>query len=1055
MGTRTIITSKAVNVIVAVIFMATNVGVEMGHTLSPELSISKASFQTPYSTEYGLDKVNKILDLLEQAKPLTFATVEDITGIKAFLKKDINDLDFVVTDGEILIKISGGSIMRFFDPSKKPENVDIAKTHKVVGGKIINKDLRYEILLPADAAEKFIPASIEQELAMPTGRSGNKGPFGRWKKLGMTLAALMTLSAVARPATIDKGTLLPEANPVVLDTAAGRSAAESQVETAPYNISLKKGWNMVAGFSGVTSTFEEIFGARTMTIFAFKSGAYEKCETSNAISGAYFVYVTDDVEAAFTVRVDPNYQTIELSPGWILVPGPSVPIQRDKLSAEGIGNYPIWHWNTETNSYENTDVLWPNMSYWVYTDKGGVLNYTPILPATNMSVFGAVHILHAPASSTIEVEDIRSGAQRTYEYDMVTMDITCNSNGQVNGFELGDAGYDGAKNDLVGTLQNAINAAVLTNNFTGGGVGDLQDVFIVITGKAADEPVVTSTTIGGQEDTTITNTGTVNKIGNSDFSITKVVNVFSFHGTSGPSPHAGFNFIVDLNTKSISFTTPNGVSTYRPGDEDYEYMIAAIKIDLEAAKALVAGVHDNLTGNTDLFQELESALDQLLSSGEVSKIGNSDFSIKKVVNIFSFHGTSGPSPHAGFNFIVDLNTKSISFTTPNGVSTYRPGDEDYEYMIAAIKIDLEAAKALIDGTNVNVTGNTSLFQELLNEVESVTLDNRGVDTITTPATDGVIEISGESTARSDGTGTVTDSATGPEQLTAAWPENNTDKYAGLPSDRKLSIGEIAGACALALLAAARAQRDKRTLFVQKTNEFVENSKQAIGSLFGDGKPLRLRVAVDVLANKDNEIAIMWISALSRFENIYVELYRMQEPDIVLKDQKEYDKYDAMYHKNGEYAISMKSFPESDIRKENTLTLLGASKDMSKSDLQFMVKSSELFKNSVVVPLGITGDPTGAIRATLFGMRLVQIARTPGDEELIRETASKYRAILDACAEEDVTLSDTDILAMVLQGSINSFVNVLKKLIENLPMEKVSIEEQKSIFERALTIAHAA
>ncbi|MBD3379104.1 MAG: hypothetical protein GF408_01415, partial [Candidatus Omnitrophica bacterium] len=273
-------------------------------------------------------------------------------------------------------------------------------------------------------------------------------------------------------------------------------------------------------------------------------------------------------------------------------------------------------------------------------------------------------------------------------------------------------------------------------------------------------------------------------------------------------------------------------------------------------------------------------------------------------------------------------------------------------------------------------------------------------------------------------------------------------YEGLPEGRKLSIREIIAHVKwkAELVALMQAKGSKR--FSDETGAFIESNGIFLQEYFDREAPVILRVPVEAVEGAPDTVLIEeWLNSLVLSEelNIYIEFYSVQDPDLTLDTRRICS----------EYGIEYKPLPEGERRRENTVSLFAAETDMAKKDLQLKIQMSESLRNSIIVPMGVRNDTTGIVRATLFGLRLVHVARDPGDREFAGETARMYEDLVNSFAPGAIKLTAGDILALAVSDSMNSMVNALKKIISALPMEKVPIEEMKAIFERAMKVAQAA
>lgn len=280
---------------------------------------------------------------------------------------------------------------------------------------------------------------------------------------------------------------------------------------------------------------------------------------------------------------------------------------------------------------------------------------------------------------------------------------------------------------------------------------------------------------------------------------------------------------------------------------------------------------------------------------------------------------------------------------------------------------------------------------------------------------------------------------------ASHPAQKSSLYIGLPSDKPLSINQIINYTEMVLSAIAFEESDKNHEFIKATDEYLTVNKDIVEQVFNNNsEPIAVRVPIEVLESEENRHVIGWLNAVSKNEQVFVELYSMQEPDTSLQVAALYEKY----------GLHMSKFPEKK-QKTNTISLFAASRDMDKDEIQKAFQTSESLRNSIIVPLGLKGDSTGIIRATLFGFGLIQVARNPKDKKLAAQIVLRYESVVSAYHLGGAGLTVDDVQHMAIGLNINSLINTLKKIISSLPAEILDPQERIRIYERALKVAQAA
>ena len=238
-----------------------------------------------------------------------------------------------------------------------------------------------------------------------------------------------------------------------------------------------------------------------------------------------------------------------------------------------------------------------------------------------------------------------------------------------------------------------------------------------------------------------------------------------------------------------------------------------------------------------------------------------------------------------------------------------------------------------------------------------------------------------------------------------------------------------------------------SLSVGKTplEEFIQSNTYIIKTLLKDSnKNIMLRVPVEVIEMMDeNNIKDFLESFQAEGSNGYIRLFYMSGDGKVSDD---------VYKK---YELEKKPLPE-DLKKstkENTITLFSVLKGEidsdeigSKRDIDRLLKERlgpVSHKNTQVIPIGLQNDPTGLIRGSILGLRMIYIARQQKeldkiDKVFAQETLDQYRELCEVQGIEGFNLTHQDIIDLAI-GGINELIRALKKVINLLPIVPIDSE----------------
>ena len=104
--------------------------------------------------------------------------------------------------------------------------------------------------------------------------------------------------------------------------------------------------------------------------------------------------------------------------------------------------------------------------------------------------------------------------------------------------------------------------------------------------------------------------------------------------------------------------------------------------------------------------------------------------------------------------------------------------------------------------------------------------------------------------------------------------------------------------------------------------------------------------------------------------------------------------------------------------------------------------------TIIMPVGKYYDKAGLIRAMIFGLKLVKIARGEADDALVEETLEQYKNFCTSLGVKKFHLSKDDILTLATSSDPNKVTHALNMLIKSLPLMPLNSEEIKEIYEHA-------
>lgn len=242
-------------------------------------------------------------------------------------------------------------------------------------------------------------------------------------------------------------------------------------------------------------------------------------------------------------------------------------------------------------------------------------------------------------------------------------------------------------------------------------------------------------------------------------------------------------------------------------------------------------------------------------------------------------------------------------------------------------------------------------------------------------------------------------------------------------------------------------------------DYIDSNKSLFKDMFGEGKQsVVVRVPVEAIESTGRDNVKDFLATFQEAPNGYIELYHMSGIGEVSE---------SIYH---EYGLRKKSLPENFKRtRENTVTLLPALKgeEINQSTILSRLGSIDISpQDSILSPIGLQYDPAGLIRATILGLKMMDIARQIEEKgaDITKDQAFKDKIQLDileefknVCDTEDLknfNLTPDDIIALAT-GNINNIIAALQKLIRLLPITPIDTEELRQIYRHVKEVITAA
>lgn len=235
-------------------------------------------------------------------------------------------------------------------------------------------------------------------------------------------------------------------------------------------------------------------------------------------------------------------------------------------------------------------------------------------------------------------------------------------------------------------------------------------------------------------------------------------------------------------------------------------------------------------------------------------------------------------------------------------------------------------------------------------------------------------------------------------------------------------------------------------------DYINSNKMLFNKILGEGKQdVLARIPIETIESIGIDNIKNFLAAFQEAPNGYIELYYMSGIGEVSE---------SVYQK---YSLQKKSLPKNFKRtRENTVTLFPALKgeEINQSTIVSRLGSLNIApENTILSPIGLQHDPSGLIRATILGLKMMDIARQIKEkgisitknqafkDNIQLEILEQLKNVCDVDDLKNFNLTPDDIIALAT-GTINNIIAALKKLIKLLPITPINAEELRQIYEHA-------
>lgn len=236
------------------------------------------------------------------------------------------------------------------------------------------------------------------------------------------------------------------------------------------------------------------------------------------------------------------------------------------------------------------------------------------------------------------------------------------------------------------------------------------------------------------------------------------------------------------------------------------------------------------------------------------------------------------------------------------------------------------------------------------------------------------------------------------------------------------------------------------------NIYVEENKDLITTLLADSsEDLLLRVPVEIIELIGIANTKDFLGSFQSSPNGYLELYYMSGNDKVS---------DTVYQK---YGLKREALPEGFKKTRcNTITVFPALRGEEVSSMTILTRLGDMDirpTDTILSPAGLQNDLAGLVRSTIFGLKIMHIARQQKelgeiDDDFLSETVDCYKELCKTQNIKGFNLTKQDIIS-IASGSANQLITALNKIIKLLPIQPVDTEELRYIYEYAKKVLLAA
>ena len=264
--------------------------------------------------------------------------------------------------------------------------------------------------------------------------------------------------------------------------------------------------------------------------------------------------------------------------------------------------------------------------------------------------------------------------------------------------------------------------------------------------------------------------------------------------------------------------------------------------------------------------------------------------------------------------------------------------------------------------------------------------------------------------------------------------------------RSSQNSETSNAAAPKSAAPAKVENQKR--YIDKNKALFEKI------LVEERRDTLVRVPIEAIESVGADNIKDFLETFQKAPNGYVELYYMSGVGEVSEN---------VYQK---YGLQKKPLPKDFKRnRENTVTLFPAFKGKEVDQPAIVSRLGNLNmipEDTILSPIGLQHDPAGLIRATILGLKMIDIARKINkggvkgiDKDAINlEILHPLRDVCDAGDFSNINLTPDDIIGLAA-GDINNIIAALNKLIKLLPIAPINAEELTQIYEHVKAVITAA